>query len=110
MASECVQRSIDSLLDEADQAVANEDWTTVVSRARGVLRLDSDQASDQADQDGWATGTPCQEAAVSVYRGAGDQENADRDTGTDQPASTDTWLACFESTCIYDSYGVVQHK
>ena len=50
-----------------------------------------------------ATGAPCQEAGVAVCRGAGDQENADRDTGTDQPASAGTWLACFESTVIYDS-------
>ena len=42
MASERIQRRIDSLLDEADQAIANEDWTTVASRARAVLRLDSE--------------------------------------------------------------------
>jgi len=64
-----------------------------------------DQASDQADQDGWATGTPCREAGVSACRGAGNQGNADRDIGTDQPASAGTWLACVESTDIYDSYG-----
>ncbi len=69
-----------------------------------------DQASDQADQDGWPTGTPCQEAGVSASRGAGDQENADRDNGTDRSASSGAWLACFESTGIYDSYGVVQGK
>ena len=34
------------------------------------------------------------------------QGNADRDTRTDQPASAGTWLACFESTGISDSYGV----
>ena len=28
----------------------------------------------------------------------------------DQPASAGTWLACFESTRIYDSYGAVQRK
>ena len=36
--------------------------------------------------------------------------NADRDIGRDQPASAGTWLACFASTGIYDSYGVVQRK
>ena len=36
--------------------------------------------------------------------------NADRDTRTDQPASAGTWLACFESTGISDSYGVVRGK
>ncbi len=68
--------------------------------AGGYEALVADQSSDQADQDGWATGTPRKEAGVSACRGAGDQSNADRDTGTDQPASADTWLACFESTGI----------
>ena len=72
--------------------------------------LDSDQSSDQADQDGWATGTPRKEAGVSACRGAGNQGNADRDTRTDQPASAGTWLACFESTGISDSYGVARGK
>ena len=78
--------------------------------AGGYEALDSDQSSDQADQDGWATGTPRKEAGVSACRGAGNQGNADRDTGTDQPASAGTWLACFESTGISDSYGVVRGK
>ena len=68
--------------------------------AGGYEALDSDQSSDQADQDGWATGTPRKEAGVSACRGAGNQGNADRDTRTDQPASAGTWLACFESTGI----------
>ncbi len=78
--------------------------------AEGYEALDSDQSSDQTDQDGWATGTPRKEAGVSACRGAGDQGNADRDTRTDQPASAGTWLACFESTGIKDSCGVVQSK
>ena len=78
--------------------------------AGGYEALDSDQSSDQADQDGWATGTPRKEAGVSACRGAGNQGNADRDTRTDQPASAGTWLACFESTGISDSYGVVRGK
>ena len=56
----------------------------------------SDQSSDQVDQDG-ATGTPCQEAGISAYRGVGDQGDAERDSGTDRSASAGTWLACFES-------------
>jgi len=40
MASERIHRRVDSLLDEADQAIANEDWTTVASRARAVLRIE----------------------------------------------------------------------
>ena len=78
--------------------------------AGGYEALDSDQSSDQADQDGWATGTPRKEAGVSACRGVGNQGNADRDIGTDQPASAGTWLACFESTGISDSYGVVRGK
>ena len=78
--------------------------------AGGYEALDSEQSSDQADQDGWATGTPRKEAGVSACRGAGDQGNADRDARTDQPASAGTWLACFESTGISDSYGVVRGK
>ena len=76
----------------------------------GYEALDSDQSSDQADQDGWATGTPRKEAGVSACRGAGNQGNADRDTRTDQPASAGAWLACFESTGISESYGVVPGK
>ena len=56
-------------------------------------------------QDGWATGTPCQEAGVSACRSAGDEGNADRDIGTDQPASAGTWLAFFGRTGIKNSYG-----
>ena len=48
--------------------------------AGGYEALDSEQSSDQADQDGWATGTPRKEAGVSACRGAGNQGNADRDT------------------------------
>ena len=44
MASEPIQRRIDSLLDEADQAVANEDLPTVASRARAVLRMDHENS------------------------------------------------------------------
>ena len=44
MASERIQRQIDSLLDEADQAVANEDLPTVASRARAVLRMDHENS------------------------------------------------------------------
>jgi len=40
MASDRIQRRIDSLLDEADQAIANEDWPTVASRVRSVLAID----------------------------------------------------------------------
>ena len=40
MPSERIQRQIDRLLDEAEEAFLKEDWATVASRARAVLRLD----------------------------------------------------------------------
>ena len=40
MASERTQRQIDRLLDEAEQAITDEEWPTVGSRARAVLALD----------------------------------------------------------------------
>jgi hypothetical protein len=40
MLSERVLRRIESLLDEADQAVANADWSTVCQKAQTVLDLD----------------------------------------------------------------------
>ena len=40
MASERIQRRVDILLDEADEAVAKSDWTVVRDRAQNVLRLD----------------------------------------------------------------------
>ena len=39
MASERTQRQIDRLLDEAEEAITGEDWSTVSSRARSVLAL-----------------------------------------------------------------------
>ncbi|MEE8466778.1 MAG: protein kinase, partial [Dehalococcoidia bacterium] len=40
MVSERIQRRIDILLDEADQAIAESDWTVVRDRAQNVLALD----------------------------------------------------------------------
>ncbi|MFQ6027699.1 MAG: serine/threonine-protein kinase PknK [Dehalococcoidia bacterium] len=40
MASDRLQRQVERLLDEADQAITKEDWSTVASRARAVLRID----------------------------------------------------------------------
>ena len=42
MASERVQRRIDILLDEADQAIVQSDWSVVRDRAQNVLALDPD--------------------------------------------------------------------
>ena len=40
MPSERIQRQIDRLLDEADEAITSQDWTTEGNRARSTLRLD----------------------------------------------------------------------
>jgi hypothetical protein len=48
MASERIQCRIDSLLDEADQAIAHEDWSTVASRARSVLVIDPENSDAAA--------------------------------------------------------------
>ena len=40
MPSDRIQRQIDFLLDQAEEAIASQDWTTVRNRARSVLRLD----------------------------------------------------------------------
>jgi len=39
MPSERIQRKIDRLLDQADEAIANRYWTAVGERAQSVLRL-----------------------------------------------------------------------
>ena len=44
MASERRLQRIERLLDEAEEAVTNEDWPTVASRARSVLAFDPDNA------------------------------------------------------------------
>ncbi len=65
MASERIQRRIDSLLDEADQAIADEDWSTVASRARAVLRLDADNSDALAYLAAAEPDTPSFEPAQS---------------------------------------------
>ena len=67
MASERIQRRIETLLDEADEAVANSDWAVVRDCAQNVLRLDPD------NQD-----------ALSYLVAA------DRDTGISQPPAQTT--------------------
>ncbi len=48
MASDRLQRQIERLLDEADQAITGEDWSTVSSRARSVLAIDPENAEGLA--------------------------------------------------------------
>ncbi|MSQ15636.1 MAG: hypothetical protein EXR50_07220, partial [Dehalococcoidia bacterium] len=42
MTSERIQRKIDSLLDDAEQAINNSDWALVLDRAKQVLTMDPD--------------------------------------------------------------------
>ena len=44
MPSERVQRRIDSLLDDAEQAIESNDWEVVLERVRSVLTLEPDNA------------------------------------------------------------------
>ena len=48
MASDRVQRQLDRLLNEAEEAIANDDWTTVSSRAKAVLAINPDDKDGQA--------------------------------------------------------------
>ncbi len=65
MASERIQRRIDSLLDEADAAISRYDWEALREAANAVLRLD-----------------PSNSDALSYLAAA------DRDPGRDQPSPT----------------------
>ncbi len=47
MVSERIQRRIDALFDEADEAADARDWGTVRSRAEDILALDGDNAVEQ---------------------------------------------------------------
>ena len=44
MPSERIQRRIEALLDQADQAVDQLDWAAVLDRAQAVLRLDPENS------------------------------------------------------------------
>ena len=44
MPSERIQRQIDRLLDQADEAIANRDWTAAGEHAQSVLKLNPDNS------------------------------------------------------------------
>ena len=48
MASERIQRQIERLLDEAEEAVGRSDWARARDRASNALRFDPDNADAQA--------------------------------------------------------------
>ncbi len=57
MASERQPRQIDRLLDQAEYAITNEDWPTVASRARAVLRMDPENSDGLSSPKGKLTAT-----------------------------------------------------
>ena len=48
MTSERIQRQIDRLLDEAEQAITSEDWPTVASRVKSVLGIEPENEDAKA--------------------------------------------------------------
>jgi len=44
MPSERIQRPVDRFLDQADEAIANRDWTAAGEHAQSVLRLNPDNS------------------------------------------------------------------
>ena len=71
MVSERTQRQIDRLLDEAEEAIVKEDWSTVASRARAVLRLDPDNSDARsylaaADRDAGIPGIQSSQEDISL--------------------------------------------
>ncbi|MEE8465928.1 MAG: adenylate/guanylate cyclase domain-containing protein, partial [Dehalococcoidia bacterium] len=71
MPSERIQRQIDRLLDENEEAISNQDWTLVGERARSVLRLDPDNQDAlsylaAAERDVTPTGNPAPPSAPTA--------------------------------------------
>ena len=70
MVSERIQRQVDRLLDEAEEALSQFDWDAVRQRARAVLALDPDNADaltyDAAAQRALGSSGPGTPATVSV--------------------------------------------
>ena len=69
MASDRIQRTINGLLDEAEQAVSRSDWSVVQDRARNVLAFDPDNEDAQAliamaDADGESEHAPPSSAPI----------------------------------------------
>ncbi len=48
MPSERIQRQIDALLDEADAAIKQLDWPTVLARAQAALTMDAANSDAQS--------------------------------------------------------------
>jgi len=98
MASERIQRRIDLLLDEADEAVSKSDWKLVRDRAQNVLALDPNNpdalalaAASERAQD--ASGATTGELASSDATGRAATTNSEPSSkGTDLPSGLITYL------------------
>jgi hypothetical protein len=77
MPSERVQRQIDRLLDEAEEAISSQDWAAVAERAQAALRLDPENAGalsylaaaerDPSPNTGQPTATDASRARLEQY-------------------------------------------
>ncbi len=63
MVGERIQRRIDALLDEADEAVSADDWKTVRQRANAALSFDAENEDAQAYLDAAAKNLDSKPAA-----------------------------------------------
>jgi hypothetical protein len=86
MVSERMQRQIDRLLDQAEEAVEAADWATVVDRARAALAIDADNADAQTFLRMAEANGVSPDASTSPARTAAPAEPA-RPPATEQPAS-----------------------
>ena len=66
MASDRIQRQIDRLLDEADEAAARQDWEIVRARAQHVLTFDPENREGQAFLSAATRGLEGHQAAVDL--------------------------------------------
>jgi thioredoxin-like negative regulator of GroEL len=72
MASDRIQRQLDRLLDEAEEAMANDDWATVSSRAKAVLAIDPDNRDGQVYLAASERSLGTSAAAAEIYSSASD--------------------------------------
>ena len=103
MASDRIQRQLDRLLDEAEEAMAKDDWATVISRAKAVLAIDPENGDGQAylaaseralGASGAATASDAASAPVSITPPAtGPYASFDTSKqGTELPSGLITYL------------------
>jgi hypothetical protein len=93
MPSERIQRQIDRLLDEAEQAVADSNWTLVQDRCRNVLALDPENADALSYL-----------AAAERWLGAGSPISPTTSAEAESDASPSTSTAPAASVAMPDSF------